>query len=287
MKHILKIMLSVLLLVGQACAESDWLHDRMAEMNAMQGNLSGDQIDRLLLFASIAASRFPNEDQKAVYTRAQQMLLESPGFAEHVKNKVENARRDCLSHKIYFLRYADIQPEIGRLGYVKSPESVAVLGHFLNDSEGRDGKSLIGGEIQVEDASYPVNASSALSAIERIGIENPPTSNKYLSEWEQVDVWKDWWNEVKAGKRTYRFKGSPIEYGPDGPASKETIERLRNEQVRRENGSTRAFPTERGSDDKQTAQSSRWKLVVTGLGAAVVLLAMALHLKQRRKAARH
>ena len=51
---------------------------------------------------------------------------------------------------------------------------------------------------------------------------------------ERVDAWKQWWSEIKAGKRTYRFKGSPIEYGADGPATPVQIEKARATRERDE-----------------------------------------------------
>jgi hypothetical protein len=62
-----------------------------------------------------------------------------------------------------------------------------------------------------------------------LGIANPPTDGAipdrqgYFYDLDKVDAWKAWWNEVKAGKRTYRFIGSSVEYGPDGPIEKDKV----------------------------------------------------------------
>jgi hypothetical protein len=75
-----------------------------------------------------------------------------------------------------------------------------------------------------------------------------------------VDAWKQWWSEVKSGKRTYRFIGSPIEYGPDGPATKEQMERATKHQRREDrttggHGSSPVASEESGSSVKKTNQS--------------------------------
>jgi hypothetical protein len=111
------------------------------------------------------------------------------------------------------------------LGLLPSSESVAVLGHFLNDPEGRNGTTLLGCPVyKGEGLEMTVNAKAAAIAIRKLGIENPPFStvgvrDNYSARDEEIDAWKDWWNEVKTGKRTYRFIGSDIDYGPDGPVA--------------------------------------------------------------------
>jgi hypothetical protein len=71
-----------------------------------------------------------------------------------------------------------------------------------------------------------------------------------------VDVWKQWWNEIKSGKRTYRFKGSPIEYGADGPATPEQIEKAR---VTRERDEKRATGQDRRTGSEKSSEKASEK----------------------------
>ena len=115
-----------------------------------------------------------------------------------------------------------------------------VLGHFLNDPESRDGRDLTGEVIKFSDYQhYPPNCAAAYIAIANLGIEKPPGGEKpdrnaYDYNLAELDAWKNWWNQVKDGRRTYRFIGSPIEYGPDGPASVEVIQRAQRNMKRDE-----------------------------------------------------
>ncbi len=80
-------------------------------------------------------------------------------------------------------------------------------------------------------------AELVVSSIHALGIEHPPFRELRANPnggifGGEVDAWKDWWNEVKEGRRTYRFMGSSIEYGSDGPASKELIQLVKCDRKR-------------------------------------------------------
>ena len=61
------------------------------------------------------------------------------------------------------------------LGLLPSWETVAVLGHFLNDPEGLDGKRLSGGSRFGSDyQGFPANAEASALALSKLGIANAP-----------------------------------------------------------------------------------------------------------------
>lgn len=196
--------------------------------------------------------------ERPVFHTAQQALLAIPGHATYYQDKIESLRKEVLDNAtkspaeieairaerrktaerqktVYFDcddfdRYANTcGVAFPVLGFLPSSETVAVLGHFLNDPEGRDGKTLLGtsrsrgGDVY----PYPANAEEAAVAIGKLGIENPPwVKPKSIRDGDtdrEVDAWKDWWNEVKDGKRTYRFIGLSVEYGPNGPIAKQKV----------------------------------------------------------------
>jgi hypothetical protein len=126
------------------------------------------------------------------------------------------------------------------LALLPSAETVAVLGRFLEDPQGRDGKTLLGSPMNGPDQDYSprkTTAECAAIAIRKLGIEHPPARPPAIQngQWappEEIDAWKDWWHEVKAGQRTYRFAGSPTEYGPDGPVSAEKLQAIERDRKR-------------------------------------------------------
>jgi hypothetical protein len=202
-------------------------------------------------------------ERHEVVAMLEQSLLSIPGHAKHYQDEIETMRAEALANSkktdeeimkmqdeglevVYDGSYERYSGMIAfpTLGLMPSAEAVAVLGHFLNDPEGRNGKTLLGENRSNPGDDFgprPINAEGAAKAIRNLGIEHPPfkapegREREYLREGE-VDAWKDWWNEVKDGKRTYRFIGASIEYGPDGPATKEQMEKLAKGRKRAESG---------------------------------------------------
>ena len=215
----------------------------------------GDLVSRLSQGANIEGGERP------VFHAAQTALLAIPGHAKYYQDKIEaireqvkaNAKLSAEEKKqlrkagkpaAEFGDYLDVRREVFEvLAQMPSPEAVAVLGHFLEDPEGRDGKNLFGNPFVFHDDSAPPlpNCALACIAITHLGIEHAPISdvntlNYVVMDPQQVDLWKNWWGEVKSGKRTYRFKGSAIEYGADGPATKEQLDKREKDRKRTEEG---------------------------------------------------
>jgi hypothetical protein len=195
-----------------------------------------------------------------VITLLKSTLLAIPGHAKYYQDKIEAMREEVLvNSKKSAAEITKLQDDgleivdvwayeaycvnaFRTLAHIPSPECVAVLGFYLNDPVGRDGKTLLGDKRRNPGDDFDpraINSEGAAIAIRKLGIEHPPFKlydDGGLSRVrdQEVDAWKDWWNEVKEGKRTYRFIGSPIEYGPDGPASIEVILRAQRNMKRDE-----------------------------------------------------
>jgi hypothetical protein len=258
---------------------------------------------------------------RPVFHAAQAALLAIPGHAKYYQDKIEQtrafakyyhglseeeqsklqeqsreeeARRNSpVGNLTDRLDYDDVRSDaFNILGLLPSPETVAVLGHFLEDPEGRDGKDFRGYPIHIPgaDAGPPApNCGKAYFALGRLGIEYPPipptNMEDVVLDQEHVDAWTGWWNEVKTGKRTYRFKGSPIEYGADGPATKEQIDKARTTRERDEKraaGHSRRKGTE--EDSLQQAETNeRSSPMVILIAAAVAVLASMAWYGRRKK----
>lgn len=261
--------------------------------------------------AQVSQGMNVEKGDRPVFHAAQKALLSIPGHAKYYQKEIESMRAEVLANArlsdeelmkmqlagnqpIHLWEYDEFRDEAFRiLSRLPSSESVAVLGHFLNDPEGRDHRDLLGHYIDGSDASpTPPNADAAAMAIRNLGIEHPPfktpegPEQRYLREGE-VDAWKDWWNEVKDGKRTYRFIGSPIEYGPDGPATPEQIQRIGRDQKReaeRVSGIRRSPHSDPGatSEVSDTSKSSTIAAIVAALGAIIAALWNLLSRKSRR-----
>ena len=262
------IALSIVLIAEEQSSERKaWLLERREMMARAKTNFDEQAItdlSRVIRGIGRNINRSSNE-AKELYYESQTLFLSKPNHASYYQKKIEAMRTEVLANDkkseaeiskmqeegLDVLHYSDFDrfcsmDAFPTLMHLPSPETVKVLGFYLNDPLGRDGKTL-SGNLRNPSGDYgggsPCNAELATWAIRNLEIEHPPFPplqdrvGPRMSE-EEVDAWKGWWNEIKDGKRTYRFIGSPIEYGADGPASKEVIERAKMNRKRDEERTT-------------------------------------------------
>jgi hypothetical protein len=307
-------------LVGTLIARSneglsfeDRFHEKLMEVGWKQCLHELDQYSeneqRYILERAVQAfgsDHIPRKpDRQENFEKAQSTLLAIPGHAKYYQDKIEALREEVLANsKKTEQELAKIQEEgkeyagewtyetycenaFRTLARLPSPECVAVLGFYLNDPVGGDGRTLLGGKRRNpgDDASpRPTNSEGAAMAIRKLGIEHPPfppydDRNEWYVKVGEVDAWKTWWDEVKQGKRTYRFIGSNIEYGPDGPAGKEAIERARQSTKRDEEraaGRRKATPADDSVGQNTSSKSTFYIAAILAVCALVALAAWCL-----------
>jgi len=234
---------------------------------------------------------------RPVFHAAQEALLSIPGHAKYYQDKIDKMRTELLENskrtreEIIQMHahgkkvldqpeyLSDTEVAIRTLKFMPSAETVSVLGYFLNDPVGRDGKTLLGRPSARSGDSPPAlsNAQLATDVIRDLGIEHPPFRDpKGVITSEEIDSWKDWWNQVKEGKRTYRFIGSKIEYGPDGPAAKEVIQRSERNQKRDEEREIGHKKSTTAPESGSVAGVAAKPLSIAGILAACALVGAAV-----------
>jgi len=313
----MKILILILALVvfypneeAHALTFEDQFHERLMEVGWKQSLLEADRYSlderRYVLARALQAfgsDKIPRQPERQEnFQKAQSTLLSIPGHAKYYQEKIEAMRAEVLvNSKKSEAEISKMQDEgiefvdvwsyesfsvnaFRTLAHLPSPECVAVLGFYLNDPVGRDGKTLPGANRSNPGDDFdprPINSEYAAIAIRKLGIEHPPFKlydDRGLGRVREgeVDAWKDWWNEVKEGRRTYRFIGSSVEYGPDGPASKEVVQRV--ERDRKRDGeravghkkSTSTPASEAAITQTNKPYSLTWLIAAVGLiGAAV------------------
>jgi len=159
---------------------------------------------------------------------AQSELVSIPGHAEHYRKKMEEgmARFEATPEgrrSLLMGAFGSRQSEIFKaLEVMPSPEAVKVLGDYLSDERGWDSNK--GHEVPVDSegnidgeglVNVQRNCNVAVRSLARL-IENPPESENVYPP-VALPAWRLWYNQVKAGNRTYRFKGDPTEYDLNGP----------------------------------------------------------------------
>lgn len=272
MKNSIKIFLFCVIFAHQTteARDPDWFQRRSSDLeDALKAQIDSERIPLLANFMGMARGKMDDE-QSVLFYRAQAALLATPGHAKYFTNLLEQKKQDMLADKASYHDYTEAQEALAVLAYLQSPETVAVLGELVGDPVGRDGKLLGGGAVWDGDGWFPVNCQIALSCFEALPIENGPKLTKDdfgATNFSGVDKWKEWWEEVKAGKRTYRFKGSPIEYGPDGPVSAKELERREHD---RQPGSSivGTSGSKKKMEDTPATLDGRWRWA-SWLGAAV------------------
>lgn len=202
-----------------------------------RGSESSEVIEQL---AEVAKAMRHFQDSKAklnvqpssdLLTEVQTELVSIPGHAEHYRRKMEEgmARFEATPEgrrSLLMGAFGSKQSEIFQaLEVMPSPETVKVLGDYLSDERGWDSEK--GHEIPTDDEGnidgeglvnvQRKNCNVAVSSLARL-IENPPESeNVYPTA--ALPAWRLWYNQVKAGNRTYRFKGDTTEYDLNGPVN--------------------------------------------------------------------
>lgn len=265
--------LALILLSGVLVSrgQSEWFKKRSAELDQAELLNPGERIEKVGVLLGLGSGRSLSDEQKTVFNRAQNLLLATPGHAIYFTSRLEKSKQAMLADEISYHEYTKAQENLSVLAFLPSPETVAELGKLLNDPVGRDGKILGGGNVWEGDGWLPVNCLIALSCLERLPIENGPKLVKGdvdVEVFTGVDKWKDWWNEVKAGKKTYRFVGSPIEYGPDGPVPVKDLQRRE-----REAASVGSVASNRQEAHEQISESkSKWPTIFAATFASLMLL---------------
>jgi len=277
-----------------------------------------ERVQQISSFLGIGWKCVMDEEQSIVFAKAQTALVAIPGHATYWENQINETRRLVLAHarlskeEKYELmdngthrnlgHYEEIRRQaFESLSLMPSAEAVGVLGRFINDPEGLDGKDMLGNIRGSEDEiPYACNAKAACLGLATLPIENPPVSPDELwvkrgSGWaapdEDLAKWKAWWNRIASGRGTYRFKGDPTEYGPDGPATPELLEHIRKANEReRDRESRRTTPTGASAKDAGTdigaggagPRVTGAPLIGTLTATAAILAALAWYLLRRQ-----
>jgi len=223
-------------------------------------------IEELALYVFKLNRQSKGSDTDDLRIEATQALISIPGHARLYQRRLENLRSAVKKEPLFAFQYGKAQDELYEmLQYAQSAETVAVMGDLLNDPEGRNGKTILGGPISDGDEEMPINCQLASHTLAGLGIQSPPKAKPSSVGFEDVDAWKQWWDEIKSGKRTYRFVGSPVEYGPDGPVSAKDLSRREHDRQ----SNPRA-----GNVGTQEVASTPESLGIGSKVAAVVALAL-------------
>jgi hypothetical protein len=166
---------------------------------------------------------YPNKDERwnQSFEAVRNHMLNTPNhakfFAEEVRSKqaeVAHIPIKPVGERITYdqLRYRYL---VNTLSQLPSPETIQVLGEFLHDDKDWPEGPVLG--------TYSANNGHALYSLKRIGLSNPPENHPYNDSPSCLKQWQEWFEELKAGKRTFSFVGQNVEYRFNADGTWETI----------------------------------------------------------------
>lgn len=257
------------------------------EIAANQGNNSDEEYIQKLgrgLRKTSKPMPYRRGDREGTHALIRERLLSIPGHAEFFGKRVTDSYEavkagytDGVNSKyVPWARYTSaLSSELQVLALMPSPECVRVLGDMLSE----DWKWPGYGEVYIDGVIYPLD-HSALGALGKLPIANPPTSEiRHTGDViNGLESWKQWYAEVKSGRRTFRFIGDDTEYDLRGP-------------VRRGGGMGSDRTAKRGSSESAQEQTkpgddpSQSRLIPYLAGVVILVAGLVIYLRGRKSVA--
>lgn len=167
-----------------------------------------EQLGRALVQLS-QPSIFPDQElARPVYLEAQRKLLEIDGHAIFYRDKILKAKNNAFTNgepstePAYHGYTRERMWSLQRLSHLPSLETMDVLSNFLDDTD------------------RPSGEEGDLGYYNSLAVTCTTTLRKLIQEDAKKDYalsWREWRDEVRAGRLTFRFKGSDIRYNFEGP----------------------------------------------------------------------
>jgi len=159
----------------------------------------------------------PNFD--AIYHKIQNAFFAIPEHAQYYADEIERERktvehlRPMQGPRNDYDRNRSFNFEV--LANLPSPETIRVLGEFLADDRDNQSLEYILG---LPRTGYPANSIMAANAFTLIGLRNPVSKPPLSWDYTDLNLWRKWYAEVKAGRLAFSFVGQQVEYRfkPDG-----------------------------------------------------------------------
>lgn len=218
-------------------------------------------------------SNFPIPRREEVNRKLRSSLMAIPGFADRLLAKIHKERAIWKSGKIH--DYDRVRLDmIQTLEALPSPESVRVLGELLFDDSGVPYPLEKG----FEQFSPPENPFFAQVALTKLLDDPPMEAGNSLSAAAiraQLKTWQLWFEQVKAGTRTFRFKGDPQPYTLEGPAERELrpgADGADPENHRRRTTQNREASGSEDSADDPAQRADHWWMAGGALGLVAAIL---------------
>jgi hypothetical protein len=216
-----------------------------------------------------------------VYLKIQNAMLLIPGHADYFAKEIQISRAKAIDRQAReggetrWEHYDDVRSAaIETLQNLPSPEAIRVLGELLSDSE-KTGPQITEGALP-DAFGPPPNASLAADALKLL-IEKPPVPQD--RNWQKkgdIEAWQLWYEQIKSGNRTFRFKGDPKDYDLTGPASNDKLQRVERNLKRDDERTAGHTKSSTPVGTETIAASAGRTYAIAGLVTMLALVAAAL-----------
>jgi hypothetical protein len=216
------------------------------------------------------------------FEKIQAPLLPYLGRAEYVANEIQISRTKVIGSKAregdefkfedYGASYEETCSAVTRiLGNLPSAETVYMLGELLHYFELK-GPQITEGHVP-DAVGQPSNPNLAADALKTL-IEKPPVpQDRNWQTKEDIEAWKLWYEQIKSGNRTFRFKGDPKDYDLTGPVSNDKLQRVERDRKRDDE---RNAGQKKSSTPVGTQTIAARTYAIAGLVTTLALVASAL-----------
>ena len=159
---------------------------------------------------------------KAIYERLQQEFLSLPGHARYFADLLEEERA-ALGPKDFRERYErHLHLYLSEtLCHLPSPETVKVLGYYLNDDRETEYILSSGSSDVLPGPTTPLMAMKSQCDLGIEGCPVPPRlffTQRSPEHMAKLETMRKWFAPIKSGEKAFSFKGQSVEYRfkPDG-----------------------------------------------------------------------
>lgn len=254
------------------------------------GNRPAAEQIEILGAAVRTARQIDSPERLEIFRRSQTALLAIPGHATYFGDRINKAQAERKAAAVgaatesesgganYGFKDGEFRNEetygLGTLRYLPSPETINVLGEFLSDE-------WVSPRPVQDDWLWPSLARHSVEMLAVMPIEKKPTAR--IEEptnpgvfVPDIKAWLQWFEQIKAGKRTFKFEGDPTEYTLAGPATQETLQRIERDRKRDEERLVGRRKSSSRFDSKSLVAQIKKPSAIAGILAACALVAAAL-----------
>lgn len=256
-KYIAVVWLCLLGVERSTARPPEWFDERMDEISRIDSLPVDQRIERLGVLVGIGVRSDLDEEQRQVFLAARSSLLSIPGHAGWFGSRIRRITDDAVAGNPNPYHSHQRGWDFQVLGLLRSPESVGVLGELLFDERNpfKDVHS---------DAPWSPNSANAAYTLSGMNIVGRPSRGDLRTNASDLRAWQLWFEQVRAGTRTFSFEDDPAIYSLSG-----SVDRVLDPEVTHPRRSAPTSAADPNSNPNSTRATWIWALLLAVLTLAI------------------